>query len=127
MTWAHGSHRRVYTLASTRARTTGFDGVAFGSPSTREWARSDFDARHRFMLQGGMYAHHLVFTLFGNLQFGLPFTPLVGGDVNGDGLSNNDRAFIYDPATTLNASLADGMRALLGADVRLPHLRRRPK
>jgi hypothetical protein len=101
-----------YSLASTRERTTGFDGSTFGSPSIREWGRSSLDARHQIMLQGGMFAHHVTYTMFGRIQSGLPFTPLVNGDVNGDGLSN-DRAFIYDPAKTPDALLASGMRALL--------------
>ena len=40
-------------------------------------------------------------TAFGRFQSGNPFTPSVSGDVNGDGY-NNDRAFIYNPATTTN-------------------------
>ncbi|HXF23040.1 MAG TPA: carboxypeptidase-like regulatory domain-containing protein [Gemmatimonadaceae bacterium] len=101
-----------YSLASTRERITGFDGATFGSPATREWGRSGFDARHQIMLHGGVYAHHMTFTMFGTVQSGLPFTPLISGDVNGDGLSN-DRAFIYDPATTSDAKLASGMGTLL--------------
>jgi hypothetical protein len=42
----------------------------------------------------------------------LPYTPVVGGDINGDGFSN-DRAFIFDPAKTSDATLAAGMRSLL--------------
>ena len=101
-----------YSFASTRERTTGFDGATFGSPAERQWGRSSLDARHQIMLQGGLYAHHMTFTMFGAVQSGLPFTPLISGDVNGDGLSN-DRVFIYDPANTLDATLASGMRTLL--------------
>jgi hypothetical protein len=46
------------------------------------------------------------------MQSGLPFTPVVQGDVNGDGRSG-DRAFIPDPAHEADASVASGMRALL--------------
>jgi hypothetical protein len=46
------------------------------------------------------------------LLSGLPYTPLVGSDVNGDGLAN-DRAFIFNPATVSDPSLAAGMRSLL--------------
>jgi hypothetical protein len=42
---------------------------------------------------------------------GLPFTPVVAGDVNGDGFSN-DRAFIFDPAKA-DPSTALGMTSLL--------------
>jgi len=101
-----------YSFGSTRDRTTGFDGATFGSPVTSEWARSNLDARHQIMIQGGLYAHHMTFTMFGRAQSGLPFTPLVSGDVNGDGLSN-DRAFIFDPTAATDTALASGMRALL--------------
>src|SRR6185503_782737 len=40
------------------------------------------------------------------------FTPMVSGDVNGDGY-NNDRAFIYNPATTADTALSAGMQNLL--------------
>ena len=51
-------------------------------------------------------------TAFGRFQSGNPFTPMVSGDVNGDGY-NNDRAFIYNPATTTNPTLAAAMQNLL--------------
>ncbi|MES2359597.1 MAG: carboxypeptidase-like regulatory domain-containing protein [Gemmatimonadota bacterium] len=101
-----------YSLSSTRARSTGFDAETFGSPLERGWARSSLDARHQIMVQGGLTARHLTFTMFGRVQSGLPFTPIVGSDVNGDGLIN-DQAFIYDPTRTSDATLANGMRALL--------------
>jgi hypothetical protein len=49
--------------------------------------------------------------LTGRAQSGLPYTPLVAGDVNGDGLSN-DRAFVFNPAAA-DPSLASGMTSLL--------------
>jgi len=53
-------------------------------------------------------------TLFGRAQSGLPFTPLVQGDVNGDGRSG-DRAFIPDVAMESDIALADQLRALLAS------------
>mgnify|MGYP001556799017 CR=1 FL=1 len=101
-----------YTLADTRARESGFDGATFGSPVGREWARGDLDVRHQILLQGGYTFKRVALTFFGRLQSGLPFTPMVGGDVNGDGLAN-DRAFIFNPATSTDASLASATRTLL--------------
>lgn len=46
------------------------------------------------------------------VQSGQPYTPRVGGDVNGDG-SRNDRAFVFDPATAGDTAVAGGMRRLL--------------
>lgn len=101
-----------YTLASTRALASGFDGPTFGSPLGREWARGNFDIRHQLLIQGGIMRKGIRLTLFGRLQSGIPYTPLVGGDVNGDGLLN-DRAFVFEPATALDSAVGAGMRALL--------------
>ncbi|HEY7898855.1 MAG TPA: carboxypeptidase-like regulatory domain-containing protein [Gemmatimonadaceae bacterium] len=103
-----------YTLADTRARESGFDGSTFGSPIARDWARGNLDVRHQLLLQGGYSRKKFALTFFGRLQSGLPFTPMVGGDVNGDGLAN-DRAFIFNPATTSDASLAAATRSLLSS------------
>lgn len=103
-----------YTLADTRALESGFDGSTFGSPASREWARGDLDIRHQILLQGGYAYKGIALTFFGRLQSGLPFTPMVGGDVNGDGLAN-DRAFIFNPATMTDTSLAIATRTLLGS------------
>jgi hypothetical protein len=46
------------------------------------------------------------------VQSGQPFTPRVAGDINGDG-ARNDRAFIFDPATTSDTGVANGMQRLL--------------
>jgi hypothetical protein len=43
---------------------------------------------------------------------GVPVTPRVVGDINGDGYGN-DRAFIYDPPSTSDPALANAMQTLL--------------
>jgi hypothetical protein len=52
----------------------------------------------------------LELTSVGRLTSGQPFTPMVGGDVNGDG-QRNDRAFIFAPTDT--TAVAQGMARLL--------------
>jgi hypothetical protein len=104
-----------YTLQSTRREFRGFDGAAFGDPRTAEWAPGLNDARHVFVLTGGFMTPHVgVFTLFARAQSGLPFTPIVQGDVNGDG-RGGDRAFIPDPAKTSDPVLASQIRSLLAS------------
>jgi hypothetical protein len=49
---------------------------------------------------------------FVRVSSGNRFTPMVSGDVNGDGYSN-DRAFIFNPATVADTALRSGMQALL--------------
>lgn len=83
-----------YVLSSMRAQQRGFDGSTAGSPVALTWARGDLDVRHQVLLQGGYTRTGVTLTLFGRLQSGLPYTPMVGSDVNGDGLAN-DRAFVF--------------------------------
>lgn len=87
-----------YVLGSTTVRRNGYDGTTFGSPGAVAWERSPLDARHQFLLKGGYTAAGISLTAFARTSSGLPYTPVVGRDVNGDGFVN-DRAFIFAPAS----------------------------
>ncbi len=102
-----------YTLQSTTRQFRGFDGAGFGDPREMEWAPGQFDARHAVVVSTG-FSKGLAgtWTLFARMQSGLPFTPVVRGDVNGDGRSG-DRAFVPNPAVELDAALAAQVRSLL--------------
>ncbi len=103
----------AYTLQNIRQQFRGFDGATFGDPRVKEWAAGTNDARNAFVLQGGYSFKHLgSFTLAARIQSGLPFTPIVQGDINGDGRSN-DRAFIPNPTIETDAALAAQMRSLI--------------
>ncbi|HEY9227676.1 MAG TPA: hypothetical protein VIP11_13555, partial [Gemmatimonadaceae bacterium] len=102
-----------YTIQSTKREYRGFDGAGFGDPREREWAAGPNDARHVAVLSSGFSAAKTgSVTLFARVQSGLPFTPVVQGDVNGDG-RGGDRAFIPNPATESDAVLSSQLRALL--------------
>jgi hypothetical protein len=102
----------AYTLQSTRRQFRGFDGAAWGDPRALEWAPGPNDARHIYIVQSGFYTDPTgAWTFSGRFQSGLPFTPLVQGDVNGDG-RGGDRAFVPDANTTTDASLATQLRSL---------------
>ena len=104
-----------YTLQSTRRQFRGFDGAAFGDPRVVEWAPGVNDARHVFVLSGGFNTPKTgTITLFARAQSGLPFTPIVQGDVNGDG-RGGDRAFIPKPAATSDPVLAAQVSSLLAS------------
>ncbi|MES3033693.1 MAG: carboxypeptidase-like regulatory domain-containing protein [Gemmatimonadota bacterium] len=101
-----------YTLQSSRRQYLGFDGLTAGDPRLREWAPSINDARHIIGLQGAFTIKPIgTFTLFTRAQSGLPFTPQVQGDVNGDGRSG-DRAFIPSSAQATDPALASQLLAL---------------
>lgn len=84
-----------------------------GDPNATPWGTSDLERRHVIVTTATMPLHPSVeLTIIGRATSGQPFTPRVGNDVNGDG-ARNDRAFVFDPATTANPALAAGMQALL--------------
>jgi len=49
---------------------------------------------------------------FGRFSSGSHYTPLVAGDVNGDGYLN-DRAYVFEPAKTQDATLRSAMESLV--------------
>lgn len=99
-----------YTLASARQRLRGYDATTFAAPNTLEWARARLMARHGVVAQLGWNGRVVGVGVAANLRSGRPFTPIVGSDVNADGLKN-DRAFIFVPEQ-LDAQAASRMRAL---------------
>lgn len=103
-----------YTYQDVRERTRGFDGGnTAGNPLDVSWSRSTFDARHQIQYTLGYNFFDWVrVNWYGNVRSGTPFTPLVAGDINGDGYAN-DRAFVFDPAHTPDPALAAAMQSLL--------------
>ncbi len=105
----------TYIWQKVVEQTRGFgSGGTANDPYNIQWARSDRDARHQITYNIGYTFHQAVsVTAFGRFQSGNPFTPIVQGDVNGDGYGN-DRAFIYNPAApTTVPALASAMQSLL--------------
>jgi hypothetical protein len=113
-----------YVLASTRALQRGFNATTFGSPVGSSWDRGQLDARHQFVLRGGFSAPGVTVTAFARMMSGIPFTPIVSSDVNGDGFAN-DRAFVFaSPAVdALVASSAAGVRDCLQRQRNMPAAR----
>jgi len=104
-----------YTLQTTKRQYRGFDGGGFGDPRTKEWAPNINDARHVVILQGGFSTGKTgTLTLSARAQSGLPYTPIVQGDVNGDGVGS-DRAFIPRPGSSGDASLDAQLGAALNS------------
>lgn len=88
-----------YAWTNTTNESSGFDGTTAGNPNAVEWAPSVYAARHRVTGFAAMrFANGAFLSMGAQWQSGLPFTPLVGGDVNGDGFIN-DRAFVSGVAS----------------------------
>jgi hypothetical protein len=105
-----------YTYSDARTRQRGFDATTAGDPRAAEWAAAPFTPRHQFTFQYSRFWFGGSLGLSAGLRTssGLPFTPTVAGDINGDGLSN-DRAFVFDPAHAPTATVANDLRALMAS------------
>ncbi|MEP6620815.1 MAG: TonB-dependent receptor [bacterium] len=103
----------AYTYTHVTEQFSGFASTA-GNPLLVEWATSGqgphqvtYNLRYSFF-----NAVHVNWN--GSFRSGSHFTPIIAGDVNGDGYSN-DRAFVYDPAKSTDSSVVAGMRSLLAS------------
>ncbi|MFI5229222.1 MAG: carboxypeptidase regulatory-like domain-containing protein [Gemmatimonadales bacterium] len=102
----------AYVYANTRERYRGFTSTA-GNPLDETWGRSSLDSRHQIIYTLTYNAFDFIrMSWYGSFRSGLPYTPVVAGDINGDGYSN-DRAYIFDPASSPDSAVASGMRSLL--------------
>jgi hypothetical protein len=84
-----------------------------GNPNVAERATSDQERRHSILATLTWPIKPAIeLTAIARVRSGGLFTPIVGGDVNGDGL-RNDRPFVYDPAAAADTALSNGMSRLL--------------
>ncbi|MDB4913206.1 MAG: hypothetical protein JWM95_850 [Gemmatimonadetes bacterium] len=110
-----------YSYLRSRDQQNGFSagGGGFGAQSTAgdpnivQWGTSDLERRHS-ILANVTFPVKTWFTVstIGRITAGQRYTPTVNGDVNGDG-SRNDRAFIFNPATTSDTAVANGISSIL--------------
>ncbi|MEO7455840.1 MAG: carboxypeptidase-like regulatory domain-containing protein [Gemmatimonadaceae bacterium] len=81
-----------------------------GDPNTVEWGTSDLERRHSVLgILNVPVRSGVELGIIARATSGMPYTPMVNGDVNGDG-SRNDRAFIPAAADPIAGS---GMQRLL--------------
>lgn len=86
-----------------------------GNPNLAERGTSDQERRHAIIgTVTWPIKPFIELTAIARLTSGGFFTPLVGGDVNGDGL-RNDRPFIFDPLTAPDTAISNGMSRLLAS------------
>jgi hypothetical protein len=83
-----------------------------GDPYVKQWVPISNPA-HTFRLTSAGRFWGFNFGLTTNLYSGIPLTPLVNGDINGDGNTGNDRAFIPNPAAISDTSFARQFNELL--------------
>jgi len=91
----------------------GGGGTTAGNPNLAEWGPSDIARRHTALATLSYRIRPAVdLSLIGRVVSGSRYSPVVGGDINGDGL-RNDRAFIFDPASTGDTAVANAMARVL--------------
>ena len=110
---ANYSWSLAYTYGNVRDRIHGFSSTV-GNPLDVTWGRSAFDSRHQIIYTVGYNFFNTVnVSWYGQFRSGTPFTPMIAGDVNGDGYAN-DRAYVFDPADgRTDAAVASGIQSLL--------------
>ena len=105
-----------YTHTVVREQFRGFSSTV-GNPLDVAWGQSAMSPHQIGYSLSYNVLDFLRVSWFGQFRSGTRFTPMVAGDINGDG-SVNDRAFVYDPsspAAAADPALADGIRALLAS------------
>jgi hypothetical protein len=103
-----------YAYSDAKEQFRGFTGTTDGDPTSVAWSRGT-QAKHTITLSLSVQKRTVgTLGLFARAQSGQPYTPVVGGDINGDGYSN-DRAFVFNPSTTSDSALRNGMERLLAA------------
>jgi hypothetical protein len=107
-----------YTHTVVREQFRGFGGgTTVGNPLDVAWGRSSSTPHQVGYSLAYNFFDFLRVSWFGQFRSGTRYTPMVAGDINGDG-SANDRAFIYrpsSPAAVADPALAEGMNALLAS------------
>lgn len=102
----------AYVYSNVREQFRGFSSTV-GDPLSKEWGRSSFDSRHQITYNVGYNFFDWVrVNWFGQFRSGSPFTPMIAGDVNGDGYIN-DRAFVFAPNAASDPAVGAAMSSLL--------------
>jgi len=98
-----------YSWAHSRQQYRGM--AVADDPYTAVWGSGNFPT-HSFSLNTYFNIKWLTVSAFVTLNSGTRYTPVVAGDVNGDGMSG-DRAFVFNPTSASDPVLASQMASLL--------------
>lgn len=110
---AFGQYSVAYVGSQARRQYRGSDGAAAGSATAQEWADDAYTPQHALVVQGTrLFRRGDVGVSFSSrIASGERFSPLIDGDVNGDGLTG-DRAFLPRPSSGEDIALRDGLARL---------------
>ncbi|MGH7464561.1 MAG: TonB-dependent receptor domain-containing protein, partial [Longimicrobiales bacterium] len=106
-----------YTLGFARDEASGSftQAPTADNPNEAEWATANNDRRHTINLTASYALKEWIeLTAMSRLSSGMPFTPMVNRDINGDG-ARNDRAYVFAPASVSDPAITEGMTRLLNS------------
>ena len=126
---AFTSRGAIFNISWTVARNRDQSSYAFGppafgyqqtptrgNPTVLPLAAADQDVRHNIIGTATFPLNpSFEVTSIARVTSGAPYTPVVNGDVNGDG-ARNDAAFVFNPAAAgLDTAISRGMQRLLAS------------
>lgn len=100
-----------YTYSHVREQFRGFS-TTVGNPLDVAWGRPSSSPHQIGYSLGYNFFDFLRMSWFGQFRSGMRYTPMVAGDINGDGYAN-DRAYVFDPSATTDTAMSNGIQALL--------------
>lgn len=108
----------TYTLLDVNEKVSGFSNTA-GNPFDTYWGPHLAGGRHTVTVRWSDFPIFDIVYLSAAVQMasGQRYTPMIAGDVNGDGLAN-DRAFVFDPVKIADSAASSAMRSLLSTGTR---------
>lgn len=101
----------AYTYTNVREQVSGFSSTA-ANPLSVEWARSAQGPHQISYTLRYVFFSAVTVNWNGAFRSGAAYTPMIAGDVNGDGYSN-DRAFVFVPGSAADSAVNAGMQQLL--------------
>ncbi|HEX3928163.1 MAG TPA: hypothetical protein VHW65_09190, partial [Gemmatimonadales bacterium] len=104
----------TYSFNWQRSETRGFQGTTAGDPSTVETAAGAQPVHQVVLTTPGVRLWWFAAALRVNVTSGVAYTPVVVGDINGDGVSN-DRAFVPAAGVAADTALRSQLARLLAA------------
>lgn len=104
----------TYSLLDVRDQFNGFSSTV-GNPFDKEWGPYLNSGRHQFQLTWNSLPLFdlMYFNVAVGVKSGRRFTPMVAGDINGDGGFFNDRAFVFSPSALTDPAAQTAMQSLL--------------
>lgn len=103
-----------YAYTRARDRSRGLDGTTAGDPRVPEWAPSSVPAHVVTATAFRLLGTRMSMLVQGRLQSGARYTPLVSGDINGDGRLD-DRAYVAGATDGNDAQALDIDRLVASA------------